>query len=588
MKNIIAFTIAALFALPALALNSVQIDDTSHAATRTISAAETDARIGDISFNVLSYGADNQGVTDTTAEINDAIQAACDAGGGRVYFPDGTYKIGQSDTAVVSAHGTDLTTMGLIIPECTDVELVGAGRARTTLVQAGTSSGTANTAFIAILNATNIKIHGFEIDGGFTGSENGGVGIWGDSVDADGINENIAIYDNHIHHTRGYGLGLQYSRYHGVQIYDNLIEYTGADGIDFKNRETTQDNYGIAVYNNVFSHIGTRTSDIAFAGQVGIDCRGICSVRNNTFLNVGESGTYGDRVAVRLRPTDVSTTGVGGRYSLIEDNVIRATSGQEAQCMGIYAAGYKARIAFNDVKDCKASAGIILVVDSTIPDTADDAIVIGNNVTNFGANTGDYAFVSTSDRVKFIGNTADTGDTGFRYTGTNTINMGNVAVNTVTPMSPSVAATGSNRIGNSSNGGGGANIYDNGTSSVLLISPNTAETNKAIRLLPKGTGDVQLGSGAFALPHTITTPGTTGNQTINKAQGRVNIAAAGTSVTVTDSVVTSTSAVLCYLLTNDATAKSCVAVPSSGSFVAYLNAAATGEVAVGFTVLHGY
>ena len=90
------------------------------------------------------------------------------------------------------------------------------------------------------------------------------------------------------------------------------------------------------------------------------------------------------------------------------------------------------------------------------------------------------------------------------------------------------------------------------------------------------------------MPHTITSPGTTGNQTINKVQGRVNIAAAGTTVTVTNSLVTANSYVQVWLLTDDATAKSCIAVPGSGSFVVTLNAAATVEVAIGFTVFNAH
>lgn len=46
-------------------------------------------------FNVLDYGADNTGLTDTTSAIQAAIDAAAAAGGGTVYIPSGEYLVGR-------------------------------------------------------------------------------------------------------------------------------------------------------------------------------------------------------------------------------------------------------------------------------------------------------------------------------------------------------------------------------------------------------------------------------------------------------------------------------------------------------------
>ena len=92
--------------------------------------------------------------------------------------------------------------------------------------------------------------------------------------------------------------------------------------------------------------------------------------------------------------------------------------------------------------------------------------------------------------------------------------------------------------------------------------------------------------GGFVVNATNTAGGTTGNQTINKPSGTVNIAAAGTTVTVTNSLVTTSSLVFCQLRTNDATAKIKNVVPGSGSFVITLDAAATAEVSIGFFVIN--
>jgi len=93
--------------------------------------------------------------------------------------------------------------------------------------------------------------------------------------------------------------------------------------------------------------------------------------------------------------------------------------------------------------------------------------------------------------------------------------------------------------------------------------------------------------GKYNAQSTVTAGGTTGNQTINKPTGTVNIAAAGSTVTVTNSTCTANSIVYAVLRTNDATATGIKSVvPSAGSFVITLNAAATAEVSVGFIVFN--
>lgn len=85
---------------------------------------------------------------------------------------------------------------------------------------------------------------------------------------------------------------------------------------------------------------------------------------------------------------------------------------------------------------------------------------------------------------------------------------------------------------------------------------------------------------------TITAGGTTGAQTINKAAGTVNFAAAAASLVVTNSLVTTSSTIYCSIRTNDATALIKNVVPAAGSFTITLNAAATAETSVGFFVVN--
>jgi len=111
----------------------------------------------------------------------------------------------------------------------------------------------------------------------------------------------------------------------------------------------------------------------------------------------------------------------------------------------------------------------------------------------------------------------------------------------------------------------------------------TIATNTGYKLDVNGTTRLQ---GAVNYNPTNTAAGTTGNQTINKPSGTVNIAAAGTTVTVTNSLVSASSIVYAVIRTNDATATIKNVVPAAGSFVINLGASATAETSIGFFVIN--
>lgn len=93
-------------------------------------------------------------------------------------------------------------------------------------------------------------------------------------------------------------------------------------------------------------------------------------------------------------------------------------------------------------------------------------------------------------------------------------------------------------------------------------------------------------SGGFVVNATNTATGTTGAQTINKPSGTVNIAAAGTSVVVTNSLVTTSSIIIPVIRTNDSTAQIKNIVPGAGSFTVTLVSAATAETSIGFFIIN--
>jgi hypothetical protein len=93
-------------------------------------------------------------------------------------------------------------------------------------------------------------------------------------------------------------------------------------------------------------------------------------------------------------------------------------------------------------------------------------------------------------------------------------------------------------------------------------------------------------NGDMRFNKTVTAAGTTGAQTISKNAGTVNFAAAATSLVVTNTLVTTSSIIICTVGTNDTTMKSVQAVAAAGSFTLYPNAAPTAETRVNFIVIN--
>lgn len=109
-------------------------------------------------------------------------------------------------------------------------------------------------------------------------------------------------------------------------------------------------------------------------------------------------------------------------------------------------------------------------------------------------------------------------------------------------------------------------------------------TGGAVRIAPLGITALTVNTNlSISLTKTITTPGTTGNQTINKSSGRVNFAIAATAITVTDSLIDANSIITAIPATNDATGRVISVVPGAGSFVINV-VAPTAEMAVAFRV----
>lgn len=138
--------------------------------------------------------------------------------------------------------------------------------------------------------------------------------------------------------------------------------------------------------------------------------------------------------------------------------------------------------------------------------------------------------------------------------------------------------------------GGNAQLYGNtttvgqaGTEIKLTSASDTLSTRASIWDLSDAVGS-GWGVSTFKFLRTITTGGTTGDQTINKPAGTVNIAGGASTVTVTNSTVTASSIVFAIPRTNDATCSVKNVVPAVGSFAINMTANCTGETSVGFLV----
>jgi len=127
------------------------------------------------------------------------------------------------------------------------------------------------------------------------------------------------------------------------------------------------------------------------------------------------------------------------------------------------------------------------------------------------------------------------------------------------------------------------------TANTLTIGSAKAGTgsSRAVNFIVGGVTALTLGTaGDIQIPKTITAAGTTGAQTINKATGSVNFAAAATSLVVTDSLVTTSSLIFPSLGTVDATAVLGAVIPASGSFTINMKVAPTAETRVNFIIFN--
>ena len=338
-----------------------------------------------------------------------------------------------------------------------------------------------------------------------------------------------------------------------------------------------------AGYSALFSADGssTLTSAITTGSQVGL------TITNGTW-----SSTSLVQDAVNITGTVNQASGTGGFRGLVVNPTLTAVGSTGANLLVLQAGGtnkWRVDSTGNQVVSSTATSGIVLhnqtdettnfekgnilwssniLTISTVKGGSGTNRSIAINAAN--ATTATFGSNGVMTLSPGIGGTATTAlaitNSGVSFTGSSgqqnqvsivaTVNQTSTAAWTGLLINPTLTAIGS--------GGGNFVDFQSNTTSLFRVDTN----------------------GKITMSATNTTVGTTGNQTINKPSGTVNVAATGTAVTVTNSTVSATSIVTAIARTNDTTCYVKNVVPGSGTFTINLTGACAAETSFGFVVVN--
>lgn len=194
-------------------------------------------------------------------------------------------------------------------------------------------------------------------------------------------------------------------------------------------------------------------------------------------------------------------------------------------------------------------------------------LTTGDVLSSSGSSVAPNIFIQTGTTP---GATGDSSGNVFITTGQNAYQTGDITIYTGNGTVVDTAYSGNMQFLTGS-------VTGTAASGSISINPGSVGTGTR--------GGVTIGS-FIQLDSTVTAGGTTGAQTINKASGTVNFAAAATAVVVTDSIVTANSLCFTEKRTNDATCNVKSVVPGAGSFTITMTAGCAAETSVGFLCIN--
>ena len=400
---------------------------TFSAGTRWVKAVATDATAGGSvltvecapmtgngssggTYNVASYGTVADGVTNDVAAINRAIDAACDAGGGIVYFPPGVYGIGSTGSGVFYS-GIQVT--------CSDIVLLGspfASELRPLFTHGG--------AVIAACPAfTNTPAYGTNQDCSSAADISGvrieGLYIHDDDPSAHCLTYSAASGTCSSEETHG----IYVRDCDGCVVTGNRIESMGDEGISM---------YGD--YGKVTGNFVTDTPSIRGGSGSGILANGIgITITDNAVWNIqadplGDAGNcttacdnFGRAITVSTDTTNTSREIVVANNSLQDIDaywgILVSTAAANAD--GITIEGNAIEMNSTDTLGCIETAMTIAnrrrcavsILGASGTPTRNRILVQGNTA-NAGMNSTDEGALGS---VSFVGNTL-TGDFGYGIT----------------------------------------------------------------------------------------------------------------------------------------------------------------------------
>jgi ribosomal protein L27 len=600
-------------------------------------------------FNVLAYGADNTGTTDATVAIQSAINACDAAGGGEVYFPNGTYLIGGAINATynsqlyIPASSFANRRAFVLMGESTNLLPFGGGlgigsgtlpplngvKLKSTLSTFTNAGQAVIGTVITGINASSLTIKNIGItvkhNPSGTGPVVGGIN-WSKGTNCR-IEDSYAVID-----TSGFNSVNPQNDVSGIELPDNSISefYTLSNTLvggffnGYKLGEHAMLNNVAAMVckNAYFFKQGSHSSTAPRAGAYW--CANAIYVQNSVTLasfkldvewqNIGKwyDNVYTIKDTANAAKGQVSYTiiaaGIGkdnSKFAKLGGNNLFAISddnGLAVLSSNTFTSSSALTQTFNQTGSATANLlwqknGVSrwslgndasgTFNDFYLNDLVNSKFKIYANGADgdmsIGANAG-----ATSTAGIYLKNNNDVGfdNNAFYWDATNN----RLGINTSTPSSDFTlfkAGDGLIKMQTTSTGTTATDGFhialENSTQHVYF---NNLE-NSNLYFFVNGAERFRIGStGSITIPATNTATGTTGARTINLPSGKVNFAAGDLTLVVTNSIVTTASIVQVQVEGTDLTAISARVTPAAGSFTITLNAPATAETKVNFTVIN--
>lgn len=123
-----------------------------------------------MAYNVLAYGAKGDGVTNDTASINAALAAVSAAGGGRVYFPSGTYLYSFGISALSSNLILEGVGTSTVLRRTNNVAIVGTGLTGVRIINMQFDGNSKSFDMVDLVNCSQCVIQNCTLKNGDTSS----------------------------------------------------------------------------------------------------------------------------------------------------------------------------------------------------------------------------------------------------------------------------------------------------------------------------------------------------------------------------------------------------------------------------------